>query len=57
MSKLNDCEAENAETQVWLDFACDCGYISGDIHTDLSTKNDEIGKLIWYMQNNPDKFR
>jgi len=56
-SKLNDAETENAETEVWLDFACDCKYISKEIHDDLIAKNDEVGKLIWYMINNPDKFR
>lgn len=57
VSKLNDAETENAETQVWLDFARDCGYLSTEKHHELSAKNDEIGKLIWYMINNPDKFR
>ena len=28
ISKLNDCETENAETQVWLDFSYDCKYIT-----------------------------
>ena len=28
ISKLNDCETENAETQVWLDFSHDCKYIT-----------------------------
>jgi len=27
ISKLNDCETENGETQVWLDFSHDCKYI------------------------------
>jgi four helix bundle protein len=26
MSKLNDSEADPAETQTWLDFAVECGY-------------------------------
>jgi len=25
--KLNDCEAEAAETQVWLEFAVECEYL------------------------------
>lgn len=28
VAKLNDCEAESAETQVWLKFAVKCDYIS-----------------------------
>jgi four helix bundle protein len=27
VSKLSDCEAEAAETQVWLDFALSCKYL------------------------------
>lgn len=56
ISKLNDCETENGETQVWLDFSLDCGYINSTEHMQLSQLNDEVGKLIWYMINNPDKF-
>jgi len=56
ISKLNDCETENAETQVWLDFSYDCKYIITEEYNQLTAKNDEVGKLIWYMINNPDKF-
>lgn len=56
ISKLNDAETENAETQVWLDFALACNYLSQEKYKELTNKNDEIGKLIWYMINNPDKF-
>ena len=56
ISKLNDAETENSETQVWLDFAFDCGYLNQEEHKYLSDKNDEVGKLIWYMTNNPEKF-
>ncbi|MFZ1785693.1 MAG: four helix bundle protein [Ferruginibacter sp.] len=57
ISKLNNCESENAETQVWLNFSHDCKYITTVMHNNLSAKNDEVRKLIWYMINNPDKFR
>jgi four helix bundle protein len=57
ISKLNDCETENAETQVWLDFSHDCKYITSEEYNHLSAKNDEVGKLVWYMINNPNKFR
>lgn len=56
ISKLNDSETENSETQVWLDFALDCGYLTQEMHSQLTVKNNEIGKLIWYMINNPGKF-
>jgi four helix bundle protein len=57
ISKLNDSETENAETQVWLDFALACKYISPEKHMDLTAKNDEVARLVFYMINNPAKFR
>ena len=56
ISKLNDSETENAETQVWLDFCLACKYISQEKYELLTAKNDETGKLIWYMINNPAKY-
>lgn len=52
ISKLND-----AETEVWIDFARDCNYITTKEPADLITKNKEVGKLTWFMINNPEKFR
>ncbi len=56
LSKLNDCGSENAETQIWLDFAKDCGYLTEEQWQELSSKNNEVGKLIWYMTCHPEKF-
>jgi four helix bundle protein len=56
VSKLNDSETENAETQVWLDFSIACKYITQGKYDALTVKNDEVGKLIWYMINNPEKY-
>jgi four helix bundle protein len=35
VSKMADADSEGAETQVWLDFARDCGYLSPDRHDTL----------------------
>ena len=56
ISKLNDAESENAETQVWLDFALAFSYINNELYQELKSENDEIAKLILYMINNSDKF-
>lgn len=56
LSKLTDAEAENSETQVWLDFSLSCGYLEESNHKELTGLNDEVGKLIYYMIKNPDKF-
>ncbi|HET9745962.1 MAG TPA: four helix bundle protein [Chitinophagaceae bacterium] len=56
ISKLNDSETENAETQVWLDFSLACKYFSEQEYKELKLENDEVAKLVLYMINNPDKF-
>tara|TARA_R110002050_G_scaffold281314_1_gene428654 strand:+ start:569 stop:928 length:360 start_codon:yes stop_codon:yes gene_type:complete len=56
-SKISDADSENSETQLWLDFAVACDYISEEKKLDLQSKSEEVGKLLNYMMNNPDKFR
>ena len=56
ISKLTDCDAENSETNVWLDFSYECKYISQETHNILTQKSNEVGKLINFMINNPTKF-
>lgn len=47
ISKLSDSEAEAAETQVWLDFALACGYLSEGNYKTLYQQYDFIlGKLV-----------
>ncbi|MBN1820674.1 MAG: four helix bundle protein [Prolixibacteraceae bacterium] len=56
ISKLTDSDGENSETVVWLDFAFNCHYIEIDFYNELISECTEIGKLLNYMMNNPDKF-
>ena len=56
ISKLTDSDAENAETQVWLEFALECKYIDQKTFDGLSIKSEEVGKLIGYMIKNPKIF-
>ena len=56
VSKLTDCDGENAETDSSLDFAKDCGYLSKERHTQLVAMNSEIGKMLGSMIKNPKKF-
>jgi four helix bundle protein len=47
ISKLSDSESEAAETQTWLDFSLNCGYITEAEHHDLNDTYDKIlGKLV-----------
>lgn len=55
-SKLTDADSENAETQLWIGFALACDYISHEESNKLISQNDEVGKLINFMINNPGKF-
>ena len=55
-SKLSDADSENSETQLWLDFAIACNYITEEENTELQNQSIEIGKLINYMINNPTRF-
>jgi four helix bundle protein len=56
ISKLTDSDAENSETNVWLEFALRCNYISEEQYIELTTKTIETGKIINYMINHPEKF-
>lgn len=55
-SKLTDCDAENSETQVWLEFCLNCNYIDKELFDELIIESDEVGRIINYMILNPQKF-
>ena len=54
--KISDCLGENSETLVWLDFSLNCKYITDEIYQKQIQLNEEVGKLLSFMKNNPDKF-
>ncbi|MGA2607477.1 MAG: four helix bundle protein [Terriglobia bacterium] len=56
VSKLADCDAEATETQVWLDFARDCGYLSEERHKEVAAGYDELGRMLSSMIRDPEKF-
>jgi len=56
VSKLTDCDAENSETGVWLDFSLACGYMNEIVYKGLLDRNEEVGKLLHHMINNPEKY-
>jgi four helix bundle protein len=53
LSKLSDAEAEGAETQVWLEFAVQCGYLEVEVGQELSASYDNILGKIVSLINNP----
>lgn len=56
INKLTDCDGEATETQVWLDFAFDCGYLSKQNHDRLISGYEEVGKMLGGMMANASKF-
>lgn len=46
ISKLSDCESEAAETQVWLSFAVECGYLERTDAVELYQTYDSILKTL-----------
>ncbi len=56
ISKLTDSDGENSETDTWLDFALDCGYLGTSDHLHLSTECRQIGSMLGSMLNKPEKF-
>ena len=56
VAMLSDCIGENWETDTAIDFTRDCGYISNEVHTQLTSLNSEVGKMLRSMQDHPEKF-
>jgi four helix bundle protein len=56
VSKLSDADTEPTETQVWLDFARDCGYLSNARHDQLIEGYVELGRMLGSMIAQPGKF-
>jgi four helix bundle protein len=56
IAKLNDVEAEAAETQVWLEFALHMTYISVAAYERLIAEYDSVLRTIAGMINNPESW-
>ena len=56
ISKLTDSLGEEYETEDWLDYSRDCGYITDEVHNGLISAYDEVRKMLISMINNPDKW-
>lgn len=54
---MTDADMENTETQVSLDFAVECKYITVDVYKSLIDSSEEVGRLLNHMVENPDKYR
>jgi four helix bundle protein len=57
VSKCSDADMENSETQVWLDFALSCGYLTKEKYGDFLDRSEEIGRMINHMIENPERYK
>jgi len=56
VNKLNECEGEAAESQTWLQFSVECGYLDSEKARTLYSDYDEIIAMLVKMQNHPEKW-
>ena len=56
ISKLIDCAGEAGETEVWIEFSKDFGYITEDQYNQFMQRYDEINRMLYGMIEKADKF-
>ena len=56
VAKLSDSEAELYETQAWLDFSLECGYITDEQYSGLQERYEALVRSIVGMITYPDKW-
>lgn len=56
VSKMTDADGENAETQVWLDHAVACGYVTEHDIAPILQVSEEVGRMLGDMIENPEKY-
>ena len=56
ISKMTDCDGENAETQVWLDHAVACAYVTQQDIASIISLSEEVGRMLGDMIENPGKY-
>jgi len=56
LSKLTDADAENSETDTWLEFAKDAECLSGEQHKRLAGQCAAVGRMLGAMLKNYESF-
>ena len=56
VSKMADADGEATETQVWIDLAHVCGYLSERRKTELRSGYEEVGRMLGGMIAHPERF-
>ena len=56
VSKMSDADGEGSETQVWIEFAYACGYISAELRLRWIEGYEEVGRMLGGMIAHPERF-
>ena len=56
VNKLIDATGEAGETEVWLQYSYDCGYINNDKYIYFINGYDEVNRMLYSMIAKPEKF-
>jgi len=56
IAKIVDCESEASETQTWLEFAQECGYLDPTKHRYLYDGYDRVAGQLVTIRLNPDRW-
>jgi four helix bundle protein len=56
VAKLNDCEAESAETQTWIEFTVKCNYLDIETGCKLYGNYNQVLSGLVTMINNPSRW-
>jgi four helix bundle protein len=56
VNKLSDSSGEAGETEVWIDFSADHGYLTAERKVELLEKYGGVNKMLSGMINHPEKF-
>lgn len=56
VSKLSDADTEAAETEVWLAFAQQCGYLAEADYKELKDHYDHICRMLSKMMDKPEPW-
>ena len=56
VNKLIDSLGEEYETEVWLDYSVDTGYLTHENHKKLMNEYSEVRKMLISMINSPGKW-
>jgi four helix bundle protein len=56
VNKMSEADGEGTETQVWIDFAYACGYISAELQLRWRRGYEEVGRMLGSMIAHPERF-